>query len=348
MRIKVGRLLILLLKKKSSVKQGFGIVDNRPEAVAQRKAQKMAKSSNLLKEWMPDLDRNTFGDSLVPLQRATVSSRYSGEEEESYNGIVSDATLFHNSFGTGVLFDDDADNVKSDKGAEGDDHVDVFGHGNSIVVGRFTPDVLAKRIKDKKETLNLTDVKDVTLHSCESAVPLDLSQEGEETRQKYKSIEGTTFAQRLHEVFLNEYQSYTETEGFVGETVTDRLGNSRVLKVGKTMKDFNRLRKIAVRADQERGDEMHTKEDDVENDFFEKLGEKKTRFGSESLEVYFGREEWKRETETSEDEREQMSEYLKWCWQQSAEKEETFETLSGEKWKLEEDDRTPKNENYYH
>jgi hypothetical protein len=168
------------------------------------------------------------------VQRATVTLKYTGESEESYADIVSDAKKFHASLGKGVLYDAENSEVLSTKSAVKDGHVDVFAHGNYQQVGDFSTGQLRAFLDENLGVLGIAALKSVKLHSCDSNATPD--EDAEDTRP---------FAKKLFEEYLDDNQ-FVETEGFAGHAVTDSAGHSRVLKNPAQEEAYRRAMKPRV------------------------------------------------------------------------------------------------------
>ena len=204
------------------------------------------------------------------LQRATVTLRYTGESNESYADIISDAVKFHDAFGTGILYDAENQEVLATKEAEEDTHVDVFAHGNSQQVGDYNPTSLREFLEENKGTLNITALESIKLHSCDSNAAQD--DEEEDTRP---------FAQKLFEEYLEDNQ-FVEIEGFAGHAVTDSAGRSRILKNPGQEKNYRRDMKPRV------GVAFNAQT--VENQYLENAGTGLGSYGyAEAQEFLYGR-----------------------------------------------------------
>lgn len=226
-----------------------------------------------------------LGHRWPPVQRATLSVPTS--ETDDYDTIVSEAKLFHANQGEGVFYDvgnDDAEGSTADE-----THLDAFGHGNPVSIGDYNPETFADLVAEKRETLGLAAVNSVTLHSCESSTPLSLEDESTALQQKYKAYEGKSFVDRLHQAFFDKYYSFIEVSGFGGETYTDREGQTRLLKTGKTDKDYRRDMDAAKRLDVTSGGTAN--QDRVAAQYFQPVGSGMGTSGAGTA-ATFGLEAW--------------------------------------------------------
>lgn len=215
-----------------------------------------------------------------PLQRATLSVDTPGTND--YEQIVADAKRFHAQQGEGVFYDVEEDETEGATANE--THLDAVGHGNAAQIGRYSPPEFAKMVSENRGKLGLAAVSSVTLHSCEAASALDITELEEDVAEKYKAFAGQSFVERLHKEFLENYFSHIEVSGYAGETFTDRLGRTRLLKPGMLESDFRRDDRNARRLDAERGG--HTEEDRVAAAYFQDAGAGKKTAGAESAESF--------------------------------------------------------------
>ena len=165
------------------------------------------------------------------VQRATITMKYTGESDESYDDIISDARKFHAAHGTGILYDAENDNVLDDNNIDDDTHIDVFAHGNSGQVGDHSPEQLRTFLNSKLGKLGVQTIESVKLHSCDSN-----ADPGDGTKR---------FAQRMFQGYLDELHM-VEVSGFDGHAVTDSSGTSRVLKNPAQEQAYRRAMKPRV------------------------------------------------------------------------------------------------------
>lgn len=95
-----------------------------------------------------------------------------------------------------------------------------------------------------KAKLKLSALGTLNLHTCESAVPLSLEGASVSMLAKYGEFENTILAQRVNELFFAKGQ-YVVVTGYKGSVFTDSDGNSRILKEGKTEKNYKSARNAA-------------------------------------------------------------------------------------------------------
>ncbi|HEY6351121.1 MAG TPA: hypothetical protein VI636_17085 [Candidatus Angelobacter sp.] len=165
------------------------------------------------------------------VQRATITMKYTGESDESYGDIISDAKKFHAAHGTGILYDAENDAELANNNTDDDTHIDVFAHGNSGQVGDHNPDELRTFLNSKLGKLGVQTIESVKLHSCDSN-----ADPGNGTKR---------FAQRMFEGYLDELHM-VEISGFEGHAVTDSGGASRVLKDPAREQAYRRAMKPRV------------------------------------------------------------------------------------------------------
>jgi hypothetical protein len=226
------------------------------------------------------------GSAAAPLvQRATLSVDTPGTND--YAQIVADAKRFHRQQGQGVFYDVEEDEVEGATANE--THLDAVGHGNAAQIGSYSPPEFAQLVSEKRDKLGLAAVSSVTLHSCEAASALDVSELEDDVADKYRAFNGQSFVERLHREFLDNYFSHIEVSGFAGETFTDREGQTRLLKTGLSESDYRRDDQNARRLDAERGG--HTEQDRVAAQYFQEVDAEKKTVGAASA-ASFGLVAW--------------------------------------------------------
>ncbi|CAG0935056.1 hypothetical protein TFLX_03880 [Thermoflexales bacterium] len=254
------------------------------------------------------------------IQRATlvVNDIESGED----SAVLDDARAAH---AGGVLYDMNHGEVVVDEDKEDDSHLDVFGHGHAGEIGMYGEAELVKEIVDLKDTLKLTELHSLTLHSCESAVPLDTSGEKEKLKLKYTGKEGTTLAERVNQEFFKRDQ-FVVTKGFEGLVFTDSDGETRVIKDPGKEEEYKTRRNAAMASAAQR---------DIENEYLHPASDKNVEYGRKEVLKTLGlTEEWEGELSHAELQAE-WNKYVKWKdqeqdsfgeWDEEEEPEEgTFE-----------------------
>ena len=242
----------------------FQFVDNRPEAIAQRKLQEMANNSPRalkLKAFQEMADNSPQAKQAAQLQAMANSSSiltnmdlkkdvvqlatdpisYTNEPPESFAQVVEDAKLISRSqTGGGPLVEISGGEKLKDLKPEFKKILHVVAHGNREQVGDFNDETLNAHL-DGFRTYP-TDFMKIVLHSCESGIIDD--REG-------KPTSGTSFAQRLagRQTFPGEGHEapMKSVIGMKGNVVTDSEGNSRVLIGPEVEKDYKEIRDRALR-----------------------------------------------------------------------------------------------------
>lgn len=245
----------------------------------------LQRAERLGHRWPPRAGERATSAEAPLVQRATLSVDTPGTDD--YEQIVADAKRFHSEQGQGIFYDVEEDEAEGSTADE--THLDAVGHGNAAQIGRYSPPEFAKLVSEKRGKLGLAAVASVTLHSCEAASALDVSELDEDVAAKYRAFNGQSFVERLHREFLENYFSHIEVSGFTGETFTDRQGRTRLLKSGMSESDYRRDDRNARRVDAERGG--HTEQDRVAAQYFQDVDAGKKTVGAESA-ASFGLVAW--------------------------------------------------------
>ena len=231
------------------------------------------------------------------IQRATlvVNDTESKEDPE----ILVDAKAAH---AGGVLYDMNRGQVEINGKKKNDTHLDVFGHGHQGEIGMYGEAQLVDEIAHLHDTLKLTELQSLTLHSCDSAVPLDTSGEKTGLKLKYSGKDGTTLAERVNQEFLKK-DKFVITKGFQGPVFTDSEGETRVIK------DLGQEKNYKYERNHAKGTAAKKV---VENKYLHPASEKNVEYGREQvMRILSLREDW--QGQLSEEElRQKWDEYVKW------------------------------------
>lgn len=167
------------------------------------------------------------------VQRMTYAVKHPKDTPKNWEEVQGDAERFND---PPLVYDEDE--FKENK--EGEEALNIFGHGNQADVGGMTPGRLAIHLLDECEMPG--SIRTITLHSCMSGMP--------DTRRGEPTF-GKTYAEQLHAALLKRFQS-TSVTGQKGLAFTDSTGTTRVLKPGKDEDKYKRDRDRAEGEDAKR------------------------------------------------------------------------------------------------